>query len=65
MKVSSLYKPTLKLRFNKPMAQKRCPICNLVTGKMVGQREALQKLGYLGAADAHLVCVADAQEARQ
>jgi len=47
------------------MAQKRCPICNLVTGKMVGQREALQKLGYLGASDAHLVCVADAQEARQ
>jgi hypothetical protein len=55
----------LRLQFNRPMLHQRCPICNLTTGKLVRQKEALHQLGYLGAVEAHLVCVADAQEAKQ
>lgn len=65
MNVKSLTKPMLNLRFNRPLVQKRCPICNLVTGKMVGQRDALRELGYFGASDAHLICVEDEKERRQ
>jgi hypothetical protein len=65
MKVASLSRPMLRLSFNRPMLHQRCPICNLTTGKLVRQKEALHQLGYLGAVDAHLVCVADAQEAKQ
>jgi hypothetical protein len=65
MNVKSLTKPMLRLKFNRPFVQKRCPVCNLTTGRMVGQREELQKLGYFGASDAHLICVEDEKERRQ
>ena len=45
--------------------QRKCPLCNLTTGVLIPQNQALRELGIYGGTHAHIVCVQDAKEQRQ
>ena len=65
MRVSSVNRPVFNLRFNRPLMQRKCPLCNLTTGVLIPQNQALRELGIYGGTHAHIVCVQDAREQRQ
>ncbi len=65
MRVSSVNRPIFNMRFNRPLMQRKCPLCNLTTGVLIPQNQALRELGIYGGTHAHLVCVQDAREQRQ
>ena len=65
MRVSSVNRPIFNLRFNRPLMQRKCPLCNLTTGVLIPQNQALRELGIYGGTHAHIVCVQDAREQRQ
>jgi hypothetical protein len=65
MRVSSVNRPVFNLRFNRPLMQRKCPLCNLTTGVLIPQNQSLRELGIYGGTHAHIVCVQDAREQRQ
>ena len=65
MRVSSINRPIFNMKFNRPLMQRKCPLCNLTTGVLIPQNQSLRELGIYGGTHAHLVCVQDAREQRQ